>query len=241
MKTLTNNLYSILDLALDHFNFALYGGTLPECLITLQRSRRTAGYFSPNRWIDKKEVKKHEIALNPSGFASSNLIELLQTIVHEQCHFWQHLYGAPSRSGYHNKQWADKMESIGLMPSSTGKPGGRKTGQNMSDYPIFDGLFSKACISLVAGGFALPYFDRFSGRLSAYSENMNALTSNNNTELVALLLSPMASLIEGLEANIKPGIPIKSKYHCNACGANVWGKPGLDLACRPCDSVMNAV
>ena len=36
----------------------------------------------------------------------------------EQAHF-----GKPSRNGYHNKEWADLMERVGLMPSDTGAPG----------------------------------------------------------------------------------------------------------------------
>jgi hypothetical protein len=32
----------------------------------------------------------------------------------------------------------------GLMPSSTGKPGGARVGQKMSDYPITGGLFAEA-------------------------------------------------------------------------------------------------
>ena len=36
------------------------------------------------------------------------------------------------------------MESVGLMPSHTGKPGGRKTGQQMNDYTIKGSAFEKA-------------------------------------------------------------------------------------------------
>jgi hypothetical protein len=36
------------------------------------------------------------------------------------------------------------MEEIGLMPSSTGAPGGKKTGQKMSDYIIPGGVFIEA-------------------------------------------------------------------------------------------------
>lgn len=43
-----------------------------------------------------------------------------------------------------NEEWADKMEGIGLMPSSTGKPGGSRTGEKMADYAIEGGLFMQA-------------------------------------------------------------------------------------------------
>jgi len=35
------------------------------------------------------------------------------------------------------------MESLGLVPSSTGAPGGKKTGQKMNDYPLKNGIFEK--------------------------------------------------------------------------------------------------
>ena len=34
----------------------------------------------------------------------------------------------------YNKEFAEKMMSVGLMPSTTGKPGGKTVGQKMSDY-----------------------------------------------------------------------------------------------------------
>jgi len=40
-------------------------------------------------------------------------------------------------------KWARKMEGIGLMPSSTGKPGGKKSGGKVGDYVIAGGCFEK--------------------------------------------------------------------------------------------------
>jgi hypothetical protein len=45
---------------------------------------------------------------------------ILSTLVHEMVHVWQETYGNPSRRGYHNRQWAEKMREVGLQPSSTG-------------------------------------------------------------------------------------------------------------------------
>lgn len=60
------------------------------------------------------------------------------------CHLWQHVFEKPSRTGYHNNEWAKKTQAVGLMPSSTGKNGGHITGQKISNYPIEDGVFMKA-------------------------------------------------------------------------------------------------
>ena len=40
--------------------------------------------------------------------------ESMGTLVHEMVHFWQQEFGTPSRRGYHNREWADKMEALGL-------------------------------------------------------------------------------------------------------------------------------
>ena len=53
------------------------------------------------------------------------------------------------------------MESIGLMPSSTGEPGGKKTGQKMGDYPIKNGAFYLQCVAFSQMGYQLPFYDRY--------------------------------------------------------------------------------
>jgi len=92
---------------------------------------------------------------HPSYFAVVPLLEVLQTLVHEMVHAWQFHFGKPGRRGYHNKEWADKMEAIGLMPSSTGKPGGARTGEKMADYAIPGGLFMQATDKLLTQDFKI--------------------------------------------------------------------------------------
>ena len=55
--------------------------------------------------------------------------QTLSTLVHEMTHLQQQHFGKPSRSGYHNKEWGLLMRAVGLIPSSTGEPGGKETGQ----------------------------------------------------------------------------------------------------------------
>jgi hypothetical protein len=76
------------------------------------------------------------------------------------CHLWQYRLGKPARKSYHDRQWADRMESIGLMPSSTGKPGGARTGQHMADYPLEGGKFLEVASKLIDGPFRLAWYDR---------------------------------------------------------------------------------
>src|SRR5262249_12419236 len=72
-------------------------------------------------------------------------------------------FGEPSRNGYHNKQWANKMEEIGLKPSSTGKEGGKRTGQKVSHYIIDGGKFDECWKLLEGAGFKFDYQDRPNG------------------------------------------------------------------------------
>jgi predicted SprT family Zn-dependent metalloprotease len=153
--------YSSLDAAYDHFNRELFGGLLPPCLITMQRHKGAYGYFSRERFasLDTQEVTD-EIALNPAHFASRTPTQTLSTLVHEMVHLWQHHGHHPSRNGYHNKEWATKMREVGLIPSSTGQPGGQETGQRVSHYIEDGGRFDQACTAYLATAPAILYHDR---------------------------------------------------------------------------------
>ena len=61
---------------------------------------------------------------------------------------WQYEFGSPSRYKYHNKEWTLKMMDIGLMPTTTGKPGGKPIGQNMDHYVIEGRKFQQAFNSI---------------------------------------------------------------------------------------------
>lgn len=59
------------------------------------------------------------------------------------------------------------MERVGLMPSDTGEPGGRKVGQSMTHYIIAGGPFDMACDELLTGHFRLSGWTGF--RLTSLS------------------------------------------------------------------------
>jgi len=77
-------------------------------------------------------------------------------------HLWQAHFGKPGRTSYHNKQWAGMMEAIGLIPSDTGAPGGKQTGQKVSHYIAGGGPFDKACRALIEQGFVVRYVELWS-------------------------------------------------------------------------------
>ena len=246
-KIPTAEFYEVLQNIYHIFNEELFSGELPNCLITVQRKKRVMGYFSSHRWVESSGDKIHELALNPAFFTSCNFIEVFQTVVHEMCHLWQFEFGKPSRSGYHNKEWANKMESIGLMPSNTGKPGGKRLGQSMNDYPIPGGTFESVCIELYKKGLFIKWFDRFpevplkiEELDHAADDAFTAVDENEigHDEILENLYTIVSDVIkdivplETMEANAK--IKQKTKYICEGCRAAVWGKPCLNIKCNDC-------
>ena len=141
----------------DYFNKELFKNELSNCILNFSRKKQNnGGHFSPNRWTSKEHGVCHEINLNPKGYCFSDHKRLISVLVHEMAHCWQQDFGSPSRNGYHNKEWGAKMESIGLMPSNTGKPEGKRTGQQMTHYIIEGGLFDVA-YERMPEGLYLPF------------------------------------------------------------------------------------
>jgi predicted SprT family Zn-dependent metalloprotease len=139
--------YASLDAAYKHFNRHLFGGLLGPCMITLQRHKGAFGYFVAARMAeldDGEDQAVDEIALNPAAFEGRSPKDILSTLVHEMVHLWQQHYGKPTRNRYHNAEWAAKMKAVGLVPSHTGRPGGRETGQKMSHYIEEGGPYARA-------------------------------------------------------------------------------------------------
>jgi len=95
-------------------------------------------------------------------------------MAHEMCHLYQFEHGKPGSGRYHNAEFSDIMINIGLMPSSTGQPGGQRTGQKMGDYPISGGKFEALCQTLSVEGFFFPWIDLYP-----------AIHSTTNTRLIA--------------------------------------------------------
>jgi len=156
----TRETYDPLQLAYETLNRALFENTLPNCLITLQRRKRTYGYFCGDRFGRADGTLTDEIALNPSHFRDRPQEEVLATLAHEMTHLWQHHFGKPGRGRYHNVEWAEKMKAIGLQPTSTGKDGGEETGDVMDHMIVPDGAFDRAVKKMLAKGFSLLWTER---------------------------------------------------------------------------------
>src|SRR6202046_5767252 len=101
----TTKTYKSLADAFVFFNRRLFGGRLPTCLITMQRSKSAYGYFAGGRFGSKDgRGITDEIGVNPSHFRERSTEQSLSTLVHEMAHLEQHHFGKPSRTGYHTKE-----------------------------------------------------------------------------------------------------------------------------------------
>ena len=197
----TKETYDRLQQAYEHFNKALFGGTLPNALITLQRRKGTFGYFAGARFRHEDGRQADEIALNPATFIERPVKEILGTLVHEMVHLWQHHHGQPGRGRYHNRQWADKMKELGLHPTDDGTADGKETGEAVGHLIIAAGPFDQAASRLIAREFAIVWKE-------------------------APARGDGAAEPETLQKSGK-----RVRYCCPACGLKAWAKHDARLMC----------
>lgn len=219
----------------EHFNLALFDGALRAPLLTIKRGLGSLGYFSAARWVRNSE-RIPEIALNSELFAERSWLSLMQTVVHQQCHAWQHQFGRPSRPGYHNAEWAEQMEKLGLVPSVTGEPGGRKTGQHILEYPIIGGPFIRACAAFAENEMKLPLTGRFA-KAAEWKGDTPPFEVGLPKKVLNRLCAPVGSMTDDVEISQRDGLRVakrKVKYSCPLCGTIVWGRSGLGLKCQKC-------
>ena len=249
MNNPTDQAYHELQHAYDHFNEKLFKGKLPPCLITLQRKPRTLGYYAPNSFTNLAEKGRttDEIALNPYHFVERSLEDTLSTLVHEMVHLWRDRCSGkkPSRRSYHDKQWANKMEKVGLMPSDTGEPGGSRVGQEMDHYVVKDGPFHVACQALLESGYRISWADNVFSWLGPEAfepvdlQNPEATLKTMFPELSDEdLMGGFTSVAAQLKKEKEGRSGKRSKYTCPGCGLNAWAKSDVSLMCGECEEEM---
>ena len=257
----TSELYAPLIAAYDHFNQSLFASKLPPVIFTLQRKKNVMGFFAAKRWGNSQGKLCNEISINPAYFASSRLIEVFQTLVHEMVHAWQFHFGHPSDGHYHNKEWAQKMMDVGLMPSDTGEPGGAIVGRHMSDFIMKQGAFMNAAQSLLQEeAFKLNWVDRLA--LPKLHEpvvvDSPTFTENAQVDHCAhandIMSAPVLSISEHVEAQSSStgrdcftDMPdsffiqevakrqTRSKHVCPSCHTKIYGKASLNVICGDCE------
>lgn len=238
--TPTLAMYTALQDAFDHFNAELFEGELPQCLMTLRSSNRVYGYMHSRRFVNLAGQQVDELGLNPGYFAIQSIEEVMATVVHEMVHHWQNYFGSPVRSMPHDREWAEKMQAVGLMPSHNGQPGGKRTGRRMSDYILPDGPFIVSVRRLSDAGFELPWYDSHVAMSpEKMLERRSALESTGEATVGATAPIEMA-LEQGIQLPVavptparKP--PQRERFVCLQCGIRAWAAPETALECGTCN------
>jgi hypothetical protein len=240
-QTPTLYFYEQLQAAFDHFNRTLFEGALSQCLMTVRSSNRHHGYHHAHRFIAPDGELIGELGLHPGYFTIQPIESAMATLVHEMVHVWQHQHGKPTRSNPHNRQWADKMITIGLQPSHTGLPDGRQTGHAMSDYIISSGLFLQSCRELTDSGYNLPWLDRHLPQAPERVRQYHAELADAgvNIEFSASPLETLPEEIDGKSVVFLPKSRIgkrKFRYECSGCATRAWAQEDADILCGTCQA-----
>ena len=113
-----NDLASELYWWVDFFNLTLFREqpvTVP--VISFKKNRVTnLGHYVAGR---NAFGIKDNININCTHL-NRPLWDILTTLVHEMTHSWQAMYGMPSKSWFHNKQFQDKMLEFGIVCNNKG-------------------------------------------------------------------------------------------------------------------------
>ena len=211
--TPAETLIAELQLAYSYFNEALFKGELPNCMLTIDYSGRTIlGYYKPLSFVSKDGVLVDQISMNPKFLISEKLSDVLSTLAHEMGHLYIFNIGDKKTvNGYHCKKWVAIMEEIGLIPSNTGKPGGKKTGYQMNHYILAGGPFDNACEVLFEKGFKISW-----GMATAQMVND------------FLYGDPSGKLVPSEPKDKSKG---KVKFVCPVCSKPAWAAESRKLIC----------
>lgn len=205
----------------DRLNEELFDSQLPDVMCTFSRNKNiVGGYYSPDKWEDEDGKLLGEIAINANLMRVQEPQELYNTLVHEMVHFWQKEFGAPSRNGYHNQEWADKCKEIGLQPITED---GKETGQAV-DTQFINGGKAELVIAdmLTKEEFQWPYYaDHLMVDPGGEPRPQNPDEQKEGPKQPA--------------PEKKPRSGARTKYTCAVCGLNAWAKYGASLICGTCN------
>jgi predicted SprT family Zn-dependent metalloprotease len=110
------------------FNKECFNGELPPAAISFESDdiRRLGSYLLCRDGL----ALNWRINLNTKHLATCSQADLLETLLHEQIHQWEHIHGRTKGGRYHTKAFRDKAAEIGIPTHWKGyslgpTPGGR--------------------------------------------------------------------------------------------------------------------
>ncbi len=103
----------------DLFNIAFFREeSVPVPVISFERTKvTTLGHYVPGR---NSLGLLENINVN-TAHLNRPLWDILATLIHEMCHSWQKIYGKPSKSWFHNKEFQTKMAEFGILINNKGR------------------------------------------------------------------------------------------------------------------------
>lgn len=104
-------------------NHDKFNDELPEPVITIQKTKGSRlGHFTIDKaWknkndIESDEISYHEINIDPRWFCDRTAVEVVETLIHEMCHYCNELAGINDCNGQiHNKKFKSLAEKVGLI------------------------------------------------------------------------------------------------------------------------------
>lgn len=206
--------------AFDYFNETLFYNQLSPCMLRLghhHRSRLASAASCQWGFTHNGDKDIHEISLHKAFFSYEPKFAL-SILVHEMVHVWQFEYGTPSNWGYHNKEWAFKMKEIGLVPSNTGRVGGKQIGEKMSHYLENTGRFEQAFNNLPETCL-LPF--------TAFKKEQSLLKEGASGE----------TLVNTKKESYNPAKRNRNKiiYVCTECSTKLYSNKEINVRCENCN------
>ena len=262
----TLDFYGKLSYAHKFYNEKLFNGELSEVFFTVRsgetknKKTKTLGYYWQHVFA-KKERSVSEIALNISSFGDRSVVDILSTLVHEMVHQWREeickIPSTKNKYGGHDEDWGHKMILVGLTPSNTGLPGGKRIAKSMHHYINEDGDFAKYTKELILSGFKFDIFDTYGMHInkgvvsispinSLIKEKWEKDVSNEEMQILSASLNTMSDDpnivqvdIENLIVTKKEPKPKEKKYTfiCPDCNHKITGNENTMVACMQCGKV----
>jgi len=206
----------------------LFEGKLPPCFITLTRNNKVlGGYHAQDQWENADGVIVPEIGINSNLLAQDDPLVIYNVLIHELLHLELSHAGTGGRTGYHNKQFEQRCNELGLSITCNDKDAveGQQTGQSIET-------------NIIEGGPAEMAIAKIPTDLAYYAKHVLDIDESGKPE----------KTIPGEPGEPTPQKPVeqpapksagkRTKYQCPVCGLSMWGKAGAFILCGTCTQTM---
>jgi len=202
----TKELYGEINALLEWLNRSFYRGELPLPMVTFRNGQKCFGvYVVPEKWDHVTGARRREFRLSPLMLRQASFetqcMELLQLMEHLR-------QGKPTRTNYHDRDYAEGMKALGLRTHRQGRPD-KETGELITLSVIPGGKFEKL-VARKSESFAFSWAIREAVASGGGEDSGDADTAKTES---------------------KSGR--KFKYQCpvEGCSTAFWGKDGQKGGC----------